>query len=147
MKMIVLIFTFLTGNFVQAQSRDSILYIFSDQVERKIFSRIEKYPDDYSFIIWLSEPKKNLFSVDIMAYLTRDGFSIEWHNASNRYAVINQYRVPILLDFDFKFSTRDSQNISSFGKRDENIKRTLLMTHSRLIYFDENGKIVKHQGK
>src|SRR5450631_716034 len=93
-----------------------IKYIFSDSVEVKIDSIVngmEENNKDYFFYLILRNDS-SIYNITICNYLKRDLRSItKLIKLTNRYAVVNTRTIPLIFDYDLKFSS-PSDDISSF---------------------------------
>lgn len=66
-----------------------------------------------------------------------------WANFSNRYVVVNNKKIPLVFDYDLIWSTKKTENIGSFGKRDGEILRTKIIYDGYNITFDRYGKYLE----
>ena len=60
-------------------------------------------------------------------------------------SLINQTYNPLLLDYDFSFSTTDLMHVGEFGHREGNIKKLHLIAHRYTTYFKMSGSILKEE--
>jgi hypothetical protein len=63
--------------------------------------------------------------------------------STNRYCLINQRKVPLIFDYDFKFSASDLDKIGCIGGRDENVLRTVLLLDGYSITFNSSCNYVE----
>jgi hypothetical protein len=128
-----------------AQGR-KIMYIFPDSVEVRIYNHMQKElkaKQDNKHYFFLRQDTIGLYSLTIVPFKDSDQTQIlSWVNGTNRYALVNDTSYPILLDYDFRFSTPDLRT-GDFGHRDGNIRKLHLLAHGYTIYFRTNGLILK----
>jgi hypothetical protein len=121
------------------QERDSIIYIFPDKIEMKLYERMKDIStsDTCSFHFYLTTVEKNMFRI-FVCHLCRNNY---WVNNTNRFVLINNKKYPLVLEYDSIFSTHRHREVGEFGKRDDGfIFRTLLIYKGYNITFDKTGK-------
>ena len=126
---------------------EKIKYIFSDAVEMKIDSVLkgmERNNKGYFFYLVLREDS-SIYNITICNYLKKDLKSIPGLiKLTNRYAVVNARMVPLIFDYDFKFSS-PSDNLSTFKHRDDQIVRSNLLSECPVVYFNSRGVFFKQE--
>jgi hypothetical protein len=126
------------------QSRgEKILYVFSDAVEARLDSSLSAWqkPKDLLFFLYLREDS-SIYSVAIGDHPKKAYKSLyRLVKRTNRFAVVNKRLVPLIFDYDYLFSS-PSDDISSFGHRDEQIVRSALLMHGPIIYFNARGNLL-----
>lgn len=136
----------LAGVLCYGQSKDKIVYVFSDAVERTVDSCIRKSGGPvpgFQFYLVL-EADSSLYSLTIGKYTKSEQKNIlPWIKQTNRYMIVSDRSIPLIFDHDFKFGARWNDKIGEFGHRDDNIIRVNLLLHGTTIFFDHAGKIVR----
>lgn len=146
MKKFLFIFLFFICNFLSAKEKDSILYVLCDSVECKLAKEILNYPENNNFIIVfvfsnIIDDSKQLYRISITELKKTDRLL-----STNRYCLINQRKIPLIFDYDFKFSASDLGKIGCFGSRDENVLRTILLLDGYSITFNSSCNYVVEDG-
>ncbi len=143
-KVVTLILIVIVSTAVNAQSNtNKIQYIFRDAVENWIDSTIMRElhaNKSFKHYLFLSRDSAG-FSVTVCRYVNKDSsFPIKLAKYTSRYAVVRNQLVPLISDYDEKF-TSPSSDIGEFGKRDGNIIRSYWLFHNPILRFDLRGRI------
>jgi hypothetical protein len=131
-----------------AQSRsEKITYIFSDTVEitlDSVLNSLSKNTNDVLFFLYLRKDSSN-FNASVVSYRKKEEKNLSrLVKQTNRFAIINQRLVPVIFDYDYLF-TSPSNDIGSFGHRDNQIVRSRLLTHGPVIIFSARGNLVHYR--
>lgn len=142
-RLTLIIFLIVIGQlYTRAQQSDSIIYILPDQVEIKLNSHIEKiytYDPNRECYFYLEKTNDENFRIFVG---TKSKDTI-WANFSNRYVVVNNRKISLIFDYDLIWSTKNTENIGSFGKRAGEILKTKIIYDGYNITFDRNGKCLE----
>lgn len=123
------------GIYVNAQSTD-ILYYLPDSVEMKVYDYTSKQRSNTKFYCMLSSAGKDTFSVSVCQYYEKDKKNMEgWIFMTKRKVVIKKYKYPLLLDYDYTFSTIDSSKVGVYGDRANKLVRLLPIAHCFNVKF------------
>jgi len=131
MKNKILFIIFLFSLSVYSQE-NKIVYIFPDSVEIAVNEYItQEREEKTSYYLVLSKDTADIYRLLVLRY---DPLHNPTHraNLSNRVAVINDKRLPLLFDYDELFGTVDTINIGRYGERDDGyVKRSISIYHWR----------------
>lgn len=123
------------GVHVNAQKAD-ILYYLPDSVEMKVYEYTSKQKSNGKFYCVLRSAGQDTFSVSVCQYYEKDKKRLErWIFITKRKVVINKYRYPLLLDYDYTFSTIDSSKVGVYGDRANKLVRLLPIAHCFNVKF------------
>lgn len=124
---------------INAQNKDSIIYIFPDKVEVKFYEYIKKEKiDNYGF--YMTNDSDQKFRVYIYKC---DGINNNyWQINTNRYLIIKDKKYPLFFDYDTFFSTREPFEIGVYGKREGYILRSHPIFEGYSITFDKTGELL-----
>lgn len=129
-----------------SQHPGKIKYIFPDAVETKIDSclgSLEQADRHFHFYLLLTTDSAK-YDLTISRYTEEESKNISpWVKETNRWAVINKRLIPLIFDYDMKFSTHYPDRIGSFGNRDGEVIRSRIIIEGTTISFDRYGNIVK----
>lgn len=109
---------------LNAQNKDSLIYILPDSVELKLYEftksmEASKYDCDF----YLSNLGDNIYRINVSIYrIYNDDY---WSRKTNRFLVINNKKYPLSFDYDSLFGTMTK--FSDIGKMGE-----------RRIYYENN---------
>lgn len=134
---IALLFLFI-GNNVSAQ-KSSILYYLPDSVEIKVNNYIkEQKLNSRHIYLFLENANKDTFRINLCQYQKKNKKRDEfWISLTNRKVVIDKNRYPILLDYDYKFSTIDTLRAGVYGDRANNRTKYFPIYHCFSITFTD----------
>ncbi|PYF75077.1 hypothetical protein B0O44_103524 [Pedobacter nutrimenti] len=143
----LLVLCFFISLRANAQS-EKIVYILSDSVEIELKKQIDKSRQnnpDISFSCMLWTKSDGLYCVSLFKNEENSGndFVKVLVRNTNRYLLIEKDKLPLIFDYDFKFSSSDLKHIGDFGEREGNIKRSEFLFHGYTIFFDSQGKVIK----
>lgn len=142
----IFIVAFILCHFAGYSQGNKITYILPDSVEVRIYNHLQKVlrtRNDNKYYFFLRKDTVGAYSLTIVPFKDNDQTQDKnWANCTNRYALVNGNLYPILLDYDFTFSTPD-QDVGSLGHRDGNIRKLNLLAHGYTIHFKMNGVILK----
>lgn len=146
-KNIFLVLCFLISLSAGAQS-EKIVYILSDSVEIELKNQIDKYRlnnPNISFYCMLWSKSENLRCVSLFKNEDNSGDSFvkSLIKNTNRCLLIEKDNLPLIFDYDFKFSSPDLKHIGHFGEREGAIKRSAVLFHGYTIFFDLQGNVIK----
>ena len=128
---------------IYSQEKDSIIYIFPDKVEMKLYERIKETPSskNYNFEFFLENIDKDTFRLVLSEYNVLTPYY--WTNNTNRFILINDTKYPLTLDYDSMFGTSKPNEVGEFGERDEGfVLRTLFIYEGYSIKFTKTGRYV-----
>lgn len=125
---------------IYSQEKDSIVYIFPDKIEQKLYEQIKELisVEIYNFEFYLQ-------TVDIDKFRLTYSYSKKqsnnyWGNNTNRFILINKKKYPLIFDYDSLFSTNKPKEVGEYGHRDGFILRSLFIFEGYNITFDRTGK-------
>lgn len=126
-----------------SQNKDSIVYIFPDKVEKKLYEQIKEIStsDRFYFEFYLQAINKDTFRITYSYSI--DIPSCYWAKNTNRFILINEHKYPLIFDYDTKFSTSKPENIGKYGHRESTIMRHLIIYEGYNITFSENGEYIE----
>ena len=142
-RMITSILLLLCSMSIFSQEKDSIIYIFPDKVEMKLYERIQKYTsfNDLDFDFYLTRLEKDTFKLSLSQH-NKTG-SGDWVYDTNRFILINDKKYPLLLDYDSMFGTSKPNEAGAFGNRDDGfVLRTQFIYEGYSIKFTKTGRYV-----
>lgn len=130
----IIIFLFL-WLFSNGQKSD-ILYYLPDSVEVRVNDYISKQKRNSNFYFILESVSTDTFKVSVCQYQAYDKNSLEgWIFLTKRKVVICKNSYPLLLDYDYMFSTLDTVRVGNYGDRANKIVRQLPIAHCFNIRF------------
>jgi hypothetical protein len=114
----------------------SINYYLPDSVEVKIFDEVKLLSNNKKFYCVLENIGKDTFLLSVCQYQLKDKKRLEsWVFSTNRKVVIKDRSYPLLLDYDYKFSTLDTLKVGKFGDRANKITKQLPILHCYSVKF------------
>jgi hypothetical protein len=123
------------GISLNAQTSE-ILFYLPDSVEMKVYSYISLQKSNAKFYCILRSEGRDTFSVSVCQYQEKDRKKLEsWVFITKRRVVINRCSYPLLLDYDYRFSTPDSSNVGVYGDRANKLTRLLPIAHCFNVKF------------
>ena len=128
-----------------SQNNEKILYMLPDDVEVQASNYIKRVSkqQEYLFYFVLNKKPDTTYRLDIVHYKAESSKGlIYWVKSTNRHVVVNQERYPLLLDYDYLFSTKQPSNIGNYGEREGQILITMPIHVGFYIDFNKDG-IVK----
>ncbi len=144
----IFIGVFILFHFAGYTQGSEITYILPDSVEVRIYNHMLKRQNankDSKHYFFLKRDTEEAYSLTIIPFKKSDQTKdINWVNSSNRYILIEKQLYPLLLDYDFIFSTPDL-NVGDFRSRDGNIRKLHLLAHGYTIFFKTNGTVLKEE--
>ena len=124
---------------VNSKTKDSLIYILPDKVEKKFYRYIKK-SKYLKFEFYLtnkdSKIKVCISSVKDSAY----NFPA---SITNRFVIIRDKYYPVVCDYDYIFGVDKSDGKSMFGRRDGNVKRMYPIYEGYSVTFDLLGNDIK----
>lgn len=147
MKVILVSILLSVGVSAYAQS-EKIVYILYDSVEvtlKRQIDKIRKKNPNASFSCLLWRESDSLSSISLLKNEESSGNSIvkKLIIGSNRCLLVDKEKLPLIFDYDFKFSSSDLEHMGSFGKREGNIRRSELLFHGYTLTFNSRGEIIR----
>lgn len=140
---VFILFLFLVFSSYRNVNGQEILYVFSDEVEKVLETHITSISHKVNQKFYLTLSKENEFSITVSSYSDGEkGIPVKWINCTTRYALINKKKYPVLLDSDYVFGAPDLGAIGTFGKREGQVKRVLIINEGFVVRFNKNGKIL-----
>lgn len=128
---------------IYSQKQDSIIYIFPDNVEKRLFEQLIDVGinDIFNFQFYLNTLEKDTF----MIALSYSGGKSNnyWVNNTNRFVLVKDKKYPLVLDYDSNYSTENSKEVGYYGQREGNVLRSFFIYDGYNITFDKSGKILK----
>jgi len=143
MKRNIILLVLLYSISIYSQEKDSIIYIFPDKVEQKLYEQIEKInpTETYNFEFYLQLMDKDTFR---LAYTYSEYTPGNyWVKNTNRFILINKRKYPLVFDIDTLFSTSDHEHIGEYGHRDGTVIRHFIIYEGYNITFTKNGECIK----
>lgn len=140
---VILLFIFCCYTNVNSQTRDSIIYIFPDKVEHKLFQYIQndnKHRDcPYSFFL----ETEGVDAYRVFVSCNAKESENFWVKNTNRFVIIKDKFYPLVVDYDSLFSTNKPNEIGKYGRREGFVWRTYFLNEGYNLSFDRYGKKVK----
>lgn len=127
-----------------SQNKEKILYMLPDDVEVQASNYIKRVSkqQEYLFYFVLNKKPDTTYRLDIVHYKAESSESIiYWVKSTNRHIVVNQERYPLLLDYDYVFSTKQPSSIGNYGEREGQILKTMPIHEGFYIDFNKDGII------
>ena len=135
MRKIILLLIILINSLVVLSQKDTIKYVFTDNVEEAIFeqiSEINKKIDTTCYQICLSLTHTADYDIfRLIVSYQKNNIA----NRSNRMAIIKDKYYPMIFDFD-SFFVAANDSIASYGQRNDNVLRTYYCSIGSLIVFN-----------
>jgi hypothetical protein len=132
---------------MNAQIKDSILYVLSDEVEENVFEYMTKVDTlgDFKYYAIFKNLKENDNYVLYVGFTAIDRDYYFYAKNTNRFLVVGYRKIPLFFDYDELFATSDNNNIGAFRRGEGFIRRLSILLESDCysIVFDENGKIIE----
>lgn len=123
------------GNYIYAQNTD-ILYYLPDSVEIKVHEYSLKQQEGAKFYCVLRSVGKDTFNLSVCRYTENEKKNLEkWVYQTKRKVVVNDHNYPLLLDYDYMFSTIKQGRIGVYGDRADRIVRIIPILHCFNIKF------------
>lgn len=142
----ILIYIIVISINVYAHKQDSIIFIFPDSVEQKLYEQIIRY-DNYeklNFEFYLNSLKDGKFRLTYSCSAhVHDNY---WAKNTNRFILINDREYPLLFDYDSKFSTKKPSEVGRYRQREGTIERSVFIYEGYNITFDEFGRFIEESG-
>lgn len=138
----ILVFIYCTIQ-LYSQGRDSIIYIFSDKIEQKLYEKIEENNSRgyFEFEFYLRTEGENRFRLTYThAKSLSDNY---WIVNTNRFILINKSKYPLYFDYDSMFSTSKPNEIGEYGHREGTIMKSIPIYDGYSIVFDKNGEFLE----
>jgi len=137
MKLFINLFLLISIVSCKAQQKGDVTYLLPDDVEVELNTHLSKSSGFNYMVLFDSEDYYELFVINDNEYAERPYGS--FITATNRNILVNDKSYPLLLDYDFNFSTTDTVNIGEFGKRDGMVKKVQPIFHGYSIKFTNKG--------
>jgi hypothetical protein len=144
MKTVFVIIAIVLMNNVYSQENKEILYILPDNVETALNKHIEHIIKKKELDVYftLNRMSKDKYKIDVTFYSPKKEKQLTyWIRVTNRYVVINKEKYPLLLDYDYNFSTKKPHCIGKYGEREGNIQRTIVIHEGYSVLFNKFGII------
>jgi hypothetical protein len=147
MKNILLIICLFVSFNAYSQS-DKIVYILSDSVEVSIKNRItiiRKKHTKVFFSCMLFNDKDDTHGISLFVNdgKSSDDFINILLKKTNRVLLVDKEELPLITDYDVKYSSPNLKRIGEFGKREGNISRSKLLFHGYTVFFNSRGEIIR----
>lgn len=147
MKKILLIAFFFASFGAYAQS-DKIVYILSDSVEKIIKNKMDKVREKdvrTSFSCMLFRDRDDVYGLSLFVgdANLKDDFVGSLLRKTVRVVLIDKEKLPLITDYDLKFSSPNLERIGEFGKREGAVSRSKLLFHGYTVFFNSQGEVVK----
>lgn len=140
MKPIIVLLALIYSVSIYSQEKDSIIYIFPDKVEQKLYEQIKKVIslESFNFKFYLQTISKDEFRI---AYsYEKEPSKNYWINNTNRFILIKNEKYPLILDYDSLFSTNNPKDIGEYGHREGYVLKSLFLFDGYNITFDKEGE-------
>jgi hypothetical protein len=139
---------FLSLGFKGYSQSSDIVYIIPDNVEVALERQITylKVDTTKTLVYFLLEKDdEGIYSLSLFHDIInqQEGLTGKILKLTNRVLLINKNKYPLILDYDFTFGTPKVDQIATFGSREGNIVRSVILFHGYTIYFNKLGKIIK----
>jgi hypothetical protein len=147
-KIIVVLILFVCCHFSVVAQSHKILYILPDSVELRINRYIlNTIQQEQKLYFLLKKDTLGIYNLTVIPFVPNDNRSdvSAWVKVTNRHILIDKESYPLLLDYDFTFSTSNPSDIGELGHREGNIRKMHLIAHRYTIYFKMNGSILKEE--
>jgi len=145
MRKLIIVFTliYISNMNIYSQEEDSIIYIFPDKVEQRLFEQIKKVDsiNNIYFEFYLQTIDENRFRLTY-SYSKKKSNNY-WVKNTNRFILINKKKYPLILDYDTIFSTYKPNKIGEYGHRDGTIMKHLIIYEGYNITFNKNGECLQ----
>jgi hypothetical protein len=131
---------------INAQVKDSILYVLSDEVEMSAFEYMNKIDKvgNFKFDAILKKRTVDDNYALCISYMEVDREYYYYAKTTNRFLVVGDRRIPLFFDYDELFATSDNNDIGVFKSREGYVRRqSILFDYCFTIVFDRKGKIVE----
>jgi hypothetical protein len=140
MKRSIILLVLIYSTSIYSQEKDSIIYIFPDKVEQKLYEQMKELVsiEDYNFEFYLQTVDRDKFRLTYSCY--RGQSNNYWVNNTNRFVLINGKRYPLILDYDSLFGTNKPKEVGEYGHREGFILRSLFIYEGYNITFDRAGE-------
>lgn len=145
--LVVVIVSLLNANGF-AQPSGKIRYIFPDELETTLYDYIQKInvKRDCEIVLTLCKSENGYYEVYVNCHEITDTPLIDaadnqWAKSTHRYVVINENEYPLLLDYDYAFSTKRPAEIGTYGSRDCQVLRTIPVNDGYRVKFTKEGII------
>lgn len=128
---------FLCSFFINSNAQKAnILYYMPDSVEVLINEHISSQKSNSNFYFILESIGKDTFRINVCQYFNKEKKRVEdWIFSTKRKVVINRNSYPLLLDYDYMFSTLNPLRVGYYGDRANKIVRQLPIIHCFSIKF------------
>lgn len=144
MKIVFVIIAIVLMNNVYSQEHKEILYILPDNVEttlNKYLERTIKKQESHVYFV-LNRMSKDKYKINVAFYSPENEKQlIYWIRVTNRYVVVNKDKYPLLLDYDYEFSTKKPHCIGKYGEREGGILKTMPIYEGYSVLFNKDGII------
>ena len=116
--------------------QDRIPYILPDAVEECIARYVSSYHNtkETCFYFCLSKEGSVFTIFGHLSSFSDDGKG-SWERLTNRFILVKDSYYPLTFDYDEMFSTPDTISVGSFGKRNESVKRRLVIHEGFYVKF------------
>jgi hypothetical protein len=126
----------------------NVVYIIPDSVEVAIERQITylKVDTTKTLVYFLLEKDdEGIYSLSLFLDIMKQQKELAGKllKPTNRVLLINKNKYPLMFDYDFRFGTPKEDQIGTFGRREGNVLRSVLLFHGYTIYFNKLGKIIK----
>ncbi len=123
---------------VDCDAQNGLEYFFTEEVTKSIGTYIDSHheqndPNDFYLVLYHKEDYSFKLNISLKGDLDK-GEKAKILKLTNRYVLIDNTRVPIILEEDFSFGV--------FGKDDLGIKRWHLISEGYSITIDSRGRII-----
>lgn len=136
MKKLLSIITLLFFWIYSNAQKSSILYYLPDSVEIQVSEYVSKQKHKPNFYFKLESSSKDTFNLIVCQYQEKEKkYLANWIFLTNRKVVIANSRYPLLLDYDYMFSTFDTLRVGTYGDRANKIVRQLSIANCFSIRF------------
>lgn len=136
MKKLISILLFLILSFCSCAQKSNILYYLPDSVEVRVKDFISKQKHSSNFYFMLESINKDTFRVSVCQYQAKEKKNLErWIFLTKRRVIVCKDDYPLLLDYDYIFSTLDTLKVGYCGDRANKIVRQLPIAHCFNIKF------------
>ena len=125
---------------INAQKKDSIIYVFNDKIEKKLYEHLEQEELIGNCIFYLTKIDFDKYKV-YLSKSNEDNIDY-WELNTNRYLIVKDKKYPLLFDYDMTFSTRKPLEILAYGEREGNVLRTSPIFEGYNLTFNLMGEII-----
>jgi hypothetical protein len=129
----ILICTLDTSCYAQ---QPKILYYLPDSVEVRINQYLVSQKSGKNYYCILERLDKDTTQIYVSDYTSKGKrYTESWVFNTNRFVEISNRKLPLILDYDYLYSTLDTSKVGKYGQRSIDIVRQMPIIHSFKIKY------------